>query len=350
MHLPDFFDKADTSVKVALIAAFAALATSLVTVCHSLFGAPLKYWLEKRALRSKLSTEYEYEQRKNLRELIGKYQGRMLEAAEALNHRLWNLYGNQDKGWLNVNGKYTDCGYYLPSFVYRFLNLYALARKFETEAILIDSRIAEKKDLDFLKFVKTFHWAICDMALFQSLEYDSRYARDHFFRDRIREICDSCMEEERFLKHEELRSVLLKTPEFDAVFRFFDGLKKDEPRFRWDRLVALHLILLAFINSFGYDMQESTPQQFIEVASQAKNPQIMRNLASWLPRLGLEKNKPAGLIADAVQVMSRKRDLSDITGTWTEDPAFDNAIAEQDTIWPDREAAESGNAAEKANS
>jgi hypothetical protein len=27
-----------------------------------------------------------------------------------------------------------------------------------------------------------------------------------------------------------------------------------------------------------------------------------------------------------------RRDLSDVTGTWVEDPAFDSAIAEQDTI------------------
>jgi len=28
----------------------------------------------------------------------------------------------------------------------------------------------------------------------------------------------------------------------------------------------------------------------------------------------------------------RQRDLSDIAGTWREDPAFDRAVAEQDTI------------------
>jgi hypothetical protein len=29
---------------------------------------------------------------------------------------------------------------------------------------------------------------------------------------------------------------------------------------------------------------------------------------------------------------SRQRDLSDIAGTWCEDPAFDSAVAEQDKI------------------
>ena len=31
-------------------------------------------------------------------------------------------------------------------------------------------------------------------------------------------------------------------------------------------------------------------------------------------------------------VPCRKRDVSDIVGTWVEDPAFDAALAEQDTI------------------
>lgn len=303
MLLPELFDKADTSVKVALIAAFAALATSLITVVHSLFGAPLKYWLEKRSLRNKLAIEYEYAQRKNLRELIGRYQGRMLEAAETLSHRLWNLYANQDKGWLDAQGNYKNSGYYHSSFVYRFLNLYALVRRFESEAILIDSRIADKKDLDFVKFVKAFAWAACDVALFDKIDYDTKYATDHFFRDRLREICDSCMGEEGFLRHEELRSVLLNTSDFDDVFRYFDGLKRNEPRLRWDRLVAVHLLLLAFVNSFGYDMQESTPQQFIDVALQTDNSQVLRNLHSWLPKLGLQQNKSANLIGKAVEAV-----------------------------------------------
>jgi hypothetical protein len=350
MLLPEWFDKADTAVKVAIIAAVASLATSVLHLFHSIIGTPLKFWLERRALRNRLATEYEYEQRKNLRELIGKYQGRMLEAAETLNHRLWNLYENQGRGWLDAHGKYTNCGYYLPSFVYRFLNFYALTRRFESEAILIDSCIAEKKDLDFVKFVKAFHWAICDVALFANTNYDDKYAVDHFFRDRIREICDSCMEGERFLRHEQLRSVLLNTPEFVVVFQFFDGLKKDEPRLRWDRLVTVHLLLLAFINSFGYDMQKSTPQQFSDVALQANNPQILRNYVAWLPKLGLQRNKPAKLIAKTVEAIRRKRDLSDIVGTWADDSAFDAALADQDKVLQLPDNDQSDSTTEKASS
>lgn len=303
MFLPDPFDKADASVKVALISALVALAIWVLTAIHSLLGTPFKYWLEKRALRNRLATEYEYLQRKNLRELIGKYQGRMLEAAETLNHRLWNLYKNQDKGWLDVRGHYEGISYYHSSFVYRFLNFFALARAFESEAILIDSRIAEKKDLDFLKFVKAFAWATCEVALFDDVDYDTTFATDHFFRDWLRRVCDCCMRDGKFLGHDDLQSTLLSNPDFHNVYRFFDGLQKGERRFRWDRLVTVHLLLLAFINNFGYDMQASSFQQFKEVALQAQNSQILRNLALWLPKLGLQQNKPANLILKSIETV-----------------------------------------------
>ena len=32
---------------------------------------------------------------------------------------------------------------------------------------------------------------------------------------------------------------------------------------------------------------------------------------------------------------TRQRDLSDIAGSWREDPAFDSAVADQDVIQPD---------------
>ena len=140
------------------------------------------------------------------------------------------MYCNQHKGWLDAEGEYEESGYYHFSFVYRFLSFLTLVRQFECEAVLIDARIAEKNDLYFVKFAKAFSWAVCDVALFEHLNYDVHYATDHFFRDQLREICDSCVKEGAFLGHEELRTSLNSTPDFDRVFRFFDGLKKNESR------------------------------------------------------------------------------------------------------------------------
>ena len=51
-------------------------------------------------VRHHLRTEHEYGERKKLRSLIGGYHGRVLEAAESVNHRLWNLAGEPGQGVL----------------------------------------------------------------------------------------------------------------------------------------------------------------------------------------------------------------------------------------------------------
>ncbi len=69
----------------------------------------------------------------------------------------------------------------------------------------------------------------------------------------------------------------------DPVVRF-DSLKPDEDRLRWDRIVSFHLLLLAFINAFGYKRQYSDNQHFADAAKQIRNPQVLENLVAWIPK------------------------------------------------------------------
>jgi hypothetical protein len=298
--LPEWFDKADTAVKVALIAALASLTTSALTLLHSLFGAPLKYWLEKKALRHRLATEYEYQQRKNLRDLITKYRGRLVEAGEALNHRIWNFYRNEPHHWLDASGRYADSGYYFRSWAYRLLNVLAVARLFEKQAMFIDSRIAEKTDLDFIKYVKALGWAACDVSLFDGLNYPADRQTDHLFKDIVRLICDTCCADGNFLDQDAVHQVLQGKSQdrrYQSVHRFLDGLK----RARWDRIVVIDLFVMAFLNTFGYETQHSTAKDFDKVVREIENEQILRNLRRWLVKLGLEKETGARLIVNAIE-------------------------------------------------
>jgi len=60
----------------ALIAAAVALATTLL-------AAPLRVWADTVLQGRRLKAEYEYEQRRELRTLIGRYHGRLLAACES---------------------------------------------------------------------------------------------------------------------------------------------------------------------------------------------------------------------------------------------------------------------------
>ena len=138
-------------------------------IVSAIVSAGVSYILRRREIRFNLSAEYEYEQRKKLRSLMGNYHGRALQAANRLNQRCWNLYTYVSKGWLNVNGDYTNAGYYFNTTAYRFLHVWTLARRFEAEALYIDARIAEKNDLAFLNYLSAFLWCVTTASLFKGL-------------------------------------------------------------------------------------------------------------------------------------------------------------------------------------
>src|SRR5215218_8364111 len=77
----DRFVDLDPTLVAAIMAAAVSVLTSILAVLFTPLGS---YLVAKRQLRDRLKTEYEYEQRKKLRDLIGRYHGRVLHAAEEM--------------------------------------------------------------------------------------------------------------------------------------------------------------------------------------------------------------------------------------------------------------------------
>lgn len=283
----DFLRELHPSIAAALISA----AVALIMV---LLSTPLRYALDRQALRHRLRTEYEYEQRKQVRQLIGRYVGRMLEATDRLNRRLWNLYANKSRGWLDINGNYENLqadSYYFNTTVYRFLEVCALIRQFEVDALFLDPRIVEKTDVIFVRYLKALYWVLTDVQLFQGIQYDDSRQTDHFFIDNLRLICDACWSNDRFFSLRDFPVRAASDETLRPVLLFFDGLKPGEPRLRWDRLVTFDLLLMAFLNAFGDDSQRSTDEKFLEAVRHVENPEVLENLVQWLPRIGLGKQR-----------------------------------------------------------
>ena len=294
---------ADARVQAALIAGIVGLLTGFV-------GPALKHAFDRWSVRHRLEVEYEYEERKKLRALIGKYHGRVLEAAESLNHRLWNLQENQDKGWLAIGGRFEEAQehYYFSTTVHRLIALMAYFHQFQGDAIYIDGRIAKDKDLLLLKFAKALEWALTDVALFEDLAYDGFYATDHIFKNHLHLACEACGTESGVFSYSEFQTVLAEgtvQDQLKPVLCLLDGLTRDEDRYRWDRIVVFHLILMAFINCFGYKMQHSSIEQLRRVAGTVCHPEVLTNLSVWMKKLGLTEAKAnadmAMVIASAVR-------------------------------------------------
>lgn len=272
----------------------------LPSLVSAIVAATVSYIFKRRETQHSAEVEYDYEQRKKLRELTGRYHGRLVSAANSLNYRLWNLYANHDKGWLAVGG---GSGYYFSSTAYRLMSFFALIRLLESEAILLDSRIATKKDFVFLNYAAAFHWVMTDVALFDGTGYDNSLQKDHFFSDRFRHFSELCTKDKECISFDAFSSGPFKSGELDIVRAFLDGLCPGENRLRWDRIVSLHLLLMAFLNNYGYKRQKSSPRKFIEAAQQITNPTCLINLVSWLPRHDLRWDPGARAIKRAANTV-----------------------------------------------
>ncbi|MCX2546947.1 hypothetical protein [Pseudomonas sp. COW5] len=259
--------------------------TSLISAATSVIVA---FIFRVREHKLKLKADYEHEQRKALRDIIGKSHGRFLHACNNLNYRFFNLYTNHDKGWLETKNLRDQKNYYINSFVTRFMSVFILVREFEKKSLYIDSRIANKTDLIFVKYVAALQWCMTDVKLFHSISYDASEPIDHFFSDSLRTYCEECTGDND--THLSAESMLSTGEKFEPIFLFFVGLSPNEKRLRWDRLVCLHLLIVTFVNTIGYPEHITSKEKIKKIANKIQNKKILTNLATWLPRHGLNKD------------------------------------------------------------
>lgn len=281
----------------------------LPTAIVSLLVSAFVTWVAKRwETRDTAEISYRYEQRKKQHEVIGRHYGRLIAAANTLGYRMWNLYTNSTRGWMARGRDGKGDGYYFKSTAYRLMHFFALVRSTEKEAILLDGRIASPKDYLFLNYIEAFHWVMTDTALFDGLPYDHAIQGDHFFADEFRRYCELCNSSEAQLTFDAFSTGPYVNPELLPVLGFLDGLTPEELRLRWDRLIALHLLIQAFLNDFGYQRQRASKRGFEEIVAQARNQRVLANLERWLPRHELGRKGGTRLVAQAIKRLNPQRE------------------------------------------
>ncbi|KAG8153421.1 hypothetical protein BFF94_012805 [Burkholderia catarinensis] len=197
-------------------------------------------------------------------------------------------------------------GYYFTSTVYRFLSLFTLILEADAEAILLDTAIARKTDYAFIKYLSIMRWVITDVSLFDGLQYDVSIQRDHFFSDGLRVYTKPCWVDGKVVSYDMFRSEQYALADTLPVLNFFDGLQKNENRYRWDRLAALHLILAAYINKFGYDLQRTSEVKLQKIAREIQHPEVLNNLIIWLRRHHLSRDREAKRLMRALKEVVAK--------------------------------------------
>ena len=285
----------ETKITIAIISAV----VSLITVFLSFM---LKSTFESYFHVFKLDKDHEYEQRKKIKEVISRNKIRIIDAAESLNHRMWNFNNNHNENWhIYEKDKFPE-QYYLSSFVYRILIFFAWCRSTEKEMIYIDSTLATDKDLYFVKFLKILPQILCDGMLFKGLKYDHNHDKDNFFKNDFLALVEQMQDNDVMLSYESFKEKI-KKKEIDVikVVDFISGMSPEEERLRWSRLQAMHYVLLMFINTYGYDFQYTESSQIKELnAKQPKNP-VLDNMEFMLDKHKLLENKEVSKILDALK-------------------------------------------------
>jgi hypothetical protein len=283
-----------------IVAALIAAAVSVVTV---LSGFLFKAWFERYFLIFKLESEHRYEQKKKIKEVLARYKTQLLDAGESLNHRLWNFSENYKENWHTASstGELAD-QYYLASFVYRLLAFFAWVRKVESKMVHLDTTIASKDDLHFVKFLRVLAQTLCDVELFSGLKYDKSRASDHFFRNNFAHICECFWSNDEVLSFSDFKENKGSCcDEAAPMVRFVSGMNPDEERLRWDRLQALHYVLLMFMNTYGYDFQYTDETKMRKLLSRQPRPnKVVRNLNVLLSRMHLHHQKEVRKILEAL--------------------------------------------------
>ena len=278
-----------SNVDPNIIAALVAAGTSVIILGISFI---FKSFWDKYFLIFKLDQEYKYEQRKKLKEILSKSKIQLLNSCESLNFRLWNFTTHYRDKWHSVNGDYNCGGYYFTSFVYRFIVVFAWIRKIEKEMVYLDTTIATKKDMEFIKFLRLFPQVLCDVMLFSGFDYDPNVQKDHFFVHNLEHMSESIIKDDSVYIYPEFEKHFKEIQEnINHACYFIDGISPDEDRLRWDRLQILHITIMIFLNTFGYDFQKTSDDKFKELIGKPRKSRLIRNFIEMIKRNKLSKQR-----------------------------------------------------------
>jgi hypothetical protein len=274
-----------SAFQVALISAGVSVLTFLITNW-------LKNYFENKLLQRNLETEHTFDQRKKIKEVLAKYKVHLLTACEDLNHRCWNFANTHHENWIDIKGDYKKEHYYFHSFAYRILVVFAWIKKIQKEMIYLDTTIASKEDLEFIKFLRIFPQIFCDLTFLEGKEADGNYAVDHFFRNNFELLPDSIITDTGVKSYSKfIEELPTNQIELAQLYKFLDGVSPTENRKRWDRLHLLNLTLIIFLNNYGYDFQQTNETKLKQALTKPKTSAFLKNYFVFLTEYHLNENK-----------------------------------------------------------
>ncbi|MBU3822515.1 hypothetical protein KO566_10610 [Flavobacteriaceae bacterium XHP0103] len=267
--------------------------TYLIPVLTFIFGWITKIVYERYTLNFRLKKEFEFEQKKKLKEEIAQNKMRLLNSAEELNHRLWNFSQHVGENWHRVpaNDWNTTEQYYLKSFVYRFLKFLYCNIQTEKDTISIDTTIAEKDDILFLKYIKTFKDIFTDVDLLAELNYDKAHNTNHFFKNNLADYCILVTQGGEILSFENFKEIMDREYQsLEKVINYFSTIEDSDDDKNLNVLRVCHLLIIQFLNTFGHDYQKTDDEKIKRITELYKPKLKIKNgMVEFIKKSKLEK-------------------------------------------------------------
>ena len=273
-----------------------AFQVALISICVSVLTFLITNWLknyfENKLLKRNLETEHTFQEQKKIKEAIAKYKVHLLTACEDVNHRFWNLSKNYNQNWLNINNDFKNEHYYFHSTVFKILSLFSWVEKTKKEMIFLDTTIASKEDLEFVKFLKIFPNIMCDLTFIAGEKADGNYAIDHFFRTNFELLPNYISDHNGPKSYADYKNNIPNLQsELNSIYVYLDGINPNEDRMRWDRLHLLHLTTIIFLNIYGYDFQKTNDKKIEEVIKSPRISKYLKNYFTFLSEYKFNDNE-----------------------------------------------------------
>lgn len=269
-----------------------AIISGIVTISVMFLKGLAKPLWEKHFHNFKLNSDHEHEQRKQIKEKISEHKVPLIDAAEYLNHRLWNFTDNIGEGWHNLNDdEDLKEKYYVQSFSYRFLAFFAWARKVEKDMIYLDSTISESEDLEFIKFIKLLPQIFWDAAIFDGHTYNNSEDKDHFYRDDFNKLLESLIVDQKVISYTEFTEREKNREEYKKVYSYLSKISNDKTCLKWQAMQSFHFLLMAFLTKFGYDFQKTSEKSLYKLAKKSPKNNLLDNVKRAVNKIHLNKSK-----------------------------------------------------------
>ena len=226
-----------------------------------------KTYLDKRYILIKLNAEHIFEQRKEIKKTISGRKVHLLTACDDLRHRLNNFWEKGRPEWIDdAKGQYTEETYYLHSFTYRLLCIFAWINILNKDLTFLDTTISTKEDLQLIKYLVFFPQIFTDLALIDGPNADGSVPENHFLKTQFEVLPNSICKDNGIKSYAEFLADV-KSGEIDVkkLFKFFEGTSKIQNGYEGNqkkkrgRLYLMQITVIAFLNNYGYDFMQTDP-------------------------------------------------------------------------------------------